>query len=319
MKDKTKLTLWAIGLSILYAIFLRLLFGIDNWSDLYSVMTITFLVLMPTIMGSILVYFSDLEMVKKRSYRIFMPWLAVFGFFLITLVFSLEGILCWLMVLPIFFVMGSIGGLIGGYYRLKKDASKLQLSLLVLLPLMLAPVEQFIGAIPGQYEAYTFIDIEASAEEIWSEVTRVSEISPAEDKGFLNRVLDFPRPLRAELDYEGIGASREAIFSKGLIFHEVVTEYEHQKKMVFTIDADPQEIPSTTLDEHIVVGGEFFDVLTGTYELEELSANRHRLHLYSRFELNTTFNFYASWWAKFIMRDIQNNILQVEKRRAEQK
>lgn len=34
--------------------------------------------------------------------------------------------------------------------------------------------------------------------------------------------------------------------------------------------------------------------------------------------MNTTFNFYASWWARWIMQDIQNNILQVEKQRAEE-
>jgi hypothetical protein len=87
--------------------------------------------------------------------------------------------------------------------------------------------------------------------------------------------------------------------------------------MVFSVKADPHEIPATAMDEHIVVGGRFFDVLTGTYELERLEQDKYRLHLYSRFKLTTTFNFYASWWAKWIMKDIQNNILQVEKRRAE--
>jgi uncharacterized ferritin-like protein (DUF455 family) len=87
--------------------------------------------------------------------------------------------------------------------------------------------------------------------------------------------------------------------------------------MVFSIKAYPHEIPSTTMDEHVVIGGEFFDVLNGTYELEQLSADTYRLHLYSKFKMNTTFNFYASWWAGMIMKDIQNNILQVIKSRAE--
>jgi uncharacterized ferritin-like protein (DUF455 family) len=88
--------------------------------------------------------------------------------------------------------------------------------------------------------------------------------------------------------------------------------------MHFTIRANPYNIPSTTMDEHIVVGGAYFDVLDGTYELEPLADNRYRLHLYSHFKLATSFNFYASWWAGWIMKDIQNNILQVIKRRAEQ-
>jgi hypothetical protein len=87
--------------------------------------------------------------------------------------------------------------------------------------------------------------------------------------------------------------------------------------MVFAIQAFPHEIPSTTLDEHVVIGGEYFDVLTGTYELEILDRDKYILHLYSTFEINTTFNFYAGWWAKWIMKDIQDNILRIQKSRSE--
>jgi hypothetical protein len=87
--------------------------------------------------------------------------------------------------------------------------------------------------------------------------------------------------------------------------------------MVFSIKAYPYEIPSTTMDKHVVIGGQYFDVLNGTYELEKLNEKTYRLHLYSQFKLTTTFNFYASWWVRWIMKDIQNNILQVVRQRAE--
>ena len=148
-------------------------------------------------------------------------------------------------------------------------------------------------------------------------MTRVSEIPESMDKGWLTRSMGFPRPVKVELDFLGVGAKREAMFTIGLVFHETVTEYDDKRKMVFDIKADPHEIPATTMDEHIVVGGRFFDVLTGTYVLERLDRETYRLHLYSRFKLTTTFNFYAGWWARWIMKDIQNNILQVEKLRAE--
>jgi hypothetical protein len=48
-----------------------------------------------------------------------------------------------------------------------------------------------------------------------------------------------------------------------------------------------------------------------------LNNDTYRLHLYSHFKLSTHFNFYASWWARWIMKDIQQNILQIEKQRAE--
>lgn len=176
-----------------------------------------------------------------------------------------------------------------------------------------------IEKIPATYKAYTYIDIDAPTEKIWDNVTRVKEIPIELDKGYLTSILGFPRPVKAELDFEGVGAYREAIFTKGLVFHETVTEYTDNRKMVFTIKAYPHEIPSTTLDEHILlIGGDYFDVLNGTYELQKLANGRHRLHLYSHFKMNTTFNFYAGWWGKWIMKDIQNNILQIQKKRSEE-
>ena len=87
--------------------------------------------------------------------------------------------------------------------------------------------------------------------------------------------------------------------------------------MTFSIKAYPYEIPSTTMDKHIVIGGQFFDVLNGTYELVPLGNGDYKLNLYSHFRMNTTFNFYAGWWGKLIMCDIQNNILRVIKQRSE--
>ncbi len=300
-----------------YAIMLRLFFGVSNWMELFSVMSISFLFCLPTVVGALAIYFSNLEQVRKLWYRVFMPWIPILIFLVITLAVALEGWACWLMVLPLFLIAASLGGLLGGYLKMKKQSTKVYISVLALLPLLISPIEAMVGSIPGTYEAYTFIDINASADVIWSNVTRVSEINEAQDKGWLTQALGFPRPVKAELNYEGVGAYREAIFTNGLVFHETVSEYIDQRKMVFSIKAYPHEIPSTTMDAHVVIGGNYFDVLNGTYELEKLNDTTHRLHLYSHFILNTTFNFYASWWAKWIMKDIQNNILQVEKQRAE--
>ncbi len=319
MDKRLRNTLMAVGIPTAYAVVLRLLFGVRTWDQLFSVMSISFLFCLPTIIGALTVYFSAPEKVEKLSYRILAPWAPIFLFFIITLVLSLEGWACWLMILPVFLLAASIGGLIGGYLKLRHSSNRLQISFLVLLPLLAAPVEQFIGAIPGTYEAYTYIDIQAPADKIWDQVTRVATIAEEEDSGWLNKMLGFPRPVRAELDFEGVGAYREAVFTKGLVFHETVTEYIDNQKMVFDIKAYPHEIPSTTLDEHVVIGGDYFDVLSGTYELEDLENGWHRLHLSSRFEMNTTFNFYAGWWGKWIMKDIQRNILRVEKKRAEGK
>jgi hypothetical protein len=280
-------------------------------------MSITFLFILPFIVGALTIFFSKEEKVKKVLYRIFVPWIPIFAFFIITLAFAIEGWPCLVMILPIFLLAASTGGLIGGHFKLKNRDNNVYISTLILLPLFISPLENYIGANSTPYKAYTFIDIDAPADKIWSNVTRVREISKEQDKGWLTNLLNFPRPVKAELKFEGVGAYREAIFTNGLVFHETVTEYIDKKKMSFTIRALPHEIPLTTMDEHLVVGGKYFDVLNGTYELEKLNEKTYRLHLYSNFKLATTFNFYASWWANNIMKDIQYNILQIEKQRAE--
>ena len=317
MHNTLKSTLIAFSIPTIYAVILRLLFGIEKWEDMFGVMTLTFLFLLPTIVGTLTVYLSSIENAKKSSYKFFAPWIPIFLFLIITIILAIEGWACWLMILPLFLFAASIGGFIGGYLKSKKRNDKLNISILFLLPFIISPLESLIETIPGTYKAYTYIDINAPAEEIWDNVTSVKEISEEEDKGYLSNFLGFPRPVKAELDFEGVGAFREAIFTNGLVFNETVTEYIDGEKMVFTIRANTYDIPSTTLDEHILIGGDYFDVLNGTYELEELGKGIHRLHLYSHFKMKTTFNFYAGWWGKWIMKDIQNNILKIEKERSE--
>ena len=74
---------------------------------------------------------------------------------------------------------------------------------------------------------------------------------------------------------------------------------------------DPDFIPHTAFDQHVIVGGRFFDVLDGQYEIELLPGNRCRLHLTSRHRLTTRFNAYAGWWSARIMNAIQGSILEV--------
>ena len=61
-----------------------------------------------------------------------------------------------------------------------------------------------------------------------------------------------------------------------MFFPETVDVWEPQKRLGFTIAAEIDKIPATTLDEHVRVGGEYFDVLRGEYRLEPLAKNLTR-------------------------------------------
>ncbi|WKV14034.1 hypothetical protein [Marivirga harenae] len=320
MNQKLSKFLLILGLPISIALCFRFLFG-SSWNDIWSVMTVSFLAGLPYLVGVITIYFSKEENIKSLGYRIITPWIPIFAFFIITLVFSLEGWACWIMILPLFMFFASLGGVTCGYFRLRKlkRSSKLQISLAFLLPILIGPIEHEFASSRSLSQAYTSIEINATPEAIWKNVTRVSVISDKEQNRSINSFLGIPEPRKAELNYEGIGAVREASFSGGLIFTEIVTSYEHEQFMEFTIEPNTGEIPSTTFDEHVLIGGEYFDVLKGTYKLKQISPSTFELQLWSEFELNTSFNWYSEFWARLIMKDIQNNILKVIKKRAEKK
>lgn len=321
---------------LIYGLILRFVFKLNLLDNHSSVMSLSFLLFVPFVMGYITICLSDEALIRRWWYRVFMPWMPNIGFLIVTLLVQLEGWGCWFMALPIFLIISSLGGLVAGLFLLRsikrreqreqqdnflqdQDNTLKVSAVILILPLLSIPVERLVHFPVSTSRAYTYIDIKAPAKTIWDHVTRVQTITHEEDRSRLTKWMRFPRPVRAELDTAAVGGSRQAIFTGGLVFTEVVTQYRPLQSMQFSIRANPYYIPSTTMDEHIVIGGEFFDVLDGNYRLESISDSACRLHLYSDFTMSTHFNFYADIWAGWIMKDIQNNILQVIRTRCEPK
>ncbi|MCC5814059.1 MAG: hypothetical protein JJT78_04830 [Leptospira sp.] len=280
-------------------------------------MSYGFVFILPFTIGYITVYFSQKSTRDVIAFRIFAPWLTVTLSLLLTMIAGLEGTICLIMALPIYLLMGSLGGITAGIVANIKDRKRNHLILagLLFLPFGSGYMEQGIEMPSENRHVYTSIVIEADQDTVWSNITAIPLITE-EQNGFFY-FMGFPKAKEATLSYPGVGGVREAKFEKGLEFTETITEWIPNKKIVFTIKSNPEFTPLTTLDPHVVVGGDFFDTLEGGYELEELDQGRIHLHLYSEYRLSTRFNFYASLWGDFLMRDIQNNILRVIKLRCE--
>ena len=186
-----------------------------------------------------------------------------------------------------------------------------------MLPFLAAPVEHRLG-LPEQLRvAETSIEIRSDSATVWANIARVPAIRPEELDFTWTHLIGFPRPIAATLSHEGVGGVRHATFEKGVLFVETVTVWEPERRLAFSIAADPSSIPAAALDEHVTVGGPFFDVLDGEYRIEEVAPGRIFLHLRSTHRLSTTFNAYSGLWTDFILRDVQTAILEVLKRRCE--
>lgn len=211
-----------------------------------------------------------------------------------------------------------LGGLLA-HFLLPRNHPKprLHITLAVFLPVAAAWGESALRW-PSETKTITnTIHIQAPAEVIWPETTSVRPIDPADLRESWIYQIGLPRPVAAEIGRTGVGGTRTATFERDVSFFETVTIWDEPRALSFTIHADPDFIPHTAFDRHIIVGGRFYDVLDGTYRIERISETESLLHLASRHRLGTRFNSYAAWWSVRIMNEIQGTILEVIRSRAE--
>lgn len=282
------------------------------------IMTASFLVLVPIVMGLITVAEAQHSRLRPIWQWILLPWLPIIVSLAIVYLLNLEGLICILLALPVALVSSSIGGLIAGIVqRYFRRPTRRSLACVLLLPVFIAPLELQLPP-PAQFRTVqTQIGIQASAETIWKNIEQVKAISPEEIRPTWTHTIGFPLPVAATLSHRGIGGVRHASFERGLLFIETINKWDEGHTLGFSIKANTEHIPPQTLDEHVTIGGRYFDVLNGEYRLEPQPGGIIILHLSSEERLSMDFNSYAGLWTDAIMRNLQQSILEVIKHRCE--
>jgi uncharacterized protein YndB with AHSA1/START domain len=313
-----------IVLGALYGLFFRIAIATKLMERLGApgnqyvpAMTLAFLALGPCVLGFLCIRRIAKTRTLEVWHWIFIPWISVLIFSLGTVVLFIEGSICVIFALPLAFAVSSIGGVIAGLLSRSKMTSRGTTVCIALLPLILAPAETMLPGTTQTRSVVSEIRIHAPTETVWRNVARVSAIAPSELRPSWAHAIGFPRPVEATLSFEGVGGVRHATFEHGLLFIETVTEWQPQQRIAFSIKADTEHIPSTTLDEHVSIGGRYFDVLDGEYRLERLAGGDILLHLTSHQRLSTDFNNYAGFWTDAVMQNLQTSILEVIKHRCE--
>jgi len=284
-----------------------------------SVMSVTFLFVFPVAVGACAVAMAPAESRGRFTvwYALIVPWLAIVLLGVVTLFFALEAIICVLMALPFFLPLASVGAALAvAMFAMLKRAGAHQASglILLMLPFLIGPIETQISAPDTLHVVRNSVVIEASPEAVWRQIIRVPAIGREEQRGSLLHWIGVPKPVEATLSHEGVGGVREASFEQGLIFVETVTEWEDRRSIGFSIVRDQSSRPPAPFGE---IGGPYFDMLDGRYEIEPLSENRVILHLSSTHRVTTRFNWYAGLWTEPIMSELQRYILAIVKTRSQ--
>lgn len=314
---------WAgVSCGVLYGLLARLVFGLKVLQGPFAVMSVAFIFGVPFSLGFLAVALGERDGTWSWGRRLTAPWVPALVSLAAALVLAWEGIICIALWLPLFLLMSSLGGaaagLVARWRRARGPREGRLMATVLVLPFLAAPLESRLAAATQLREVDTAIDIDAPPATVWRHIIRVPAFRPEEHRVAFSHVIGFPRPVEATLSHEGVGGVRHATFERGVLFVETVTTWEPERELAFSIRADPGTIPPSALDEHVTVGGPYFDVLDGRYRLEPLGAGRVRLHLSSTHRLSTHFNSYSGAWTDFVMRDVQRYILGILKERCEQ-
>lgn len=126
---------------------------------------------------------------------------------------------------------------------------------------------------PDQFIVESSQVIEADIGKVWRFVTDVDVEAYPHPTIF--KLLGVPRPLRAELKGDGVGARRTAWFDNGKRFTQVVLEWTPPQLYWFSFTADPGFRAGYLFD----LSKGPFRMLEGWYQLDEISPKVTRVKL----------------------------------------
>ena len=253
---------------------------------------------------------------RSWSYYAWAPALATCLVVIGSMLVLIEGLICAIVIVPLFTFMGMAGGLCMGLVcRLTRWPRHAAYGFAV-LPLAAALVlPQGAPAQVGQVERSLWINAPAAV--VWQGINDIRNIQPSEVETSLAYRIGVPPPVEAVTVQEPHGTHvRKIRWGKGVNFDEVIQDWEPGRHLRWTFRFGPDSIPAGALDDHVAIGGAYFDLNDTAYTLTP-EAGGTRLHLRISYRLSTDFNTYANWWAQALLDNFALTVLQLYKTRLE--
>jgi uncharacterized protein YndB with AHSA1/START domain len=183
-------------------------------------------------------------------------------------------------------------------------------------PFLLATAEDQMPPPDAVRQVRASIHIQAPPERVWQDINFPTDIRREELAGGWAYRMGVPYPLEARTMEPRVGGLRELRWERGVRFQEEITRYERGRAIAWRYHFTPDSFPPGSLDEHVVIGGRYFDLLDTGYELAR-EAGGTRLTIQVGYRVTTNFNWYAQRWASFLIGDTAEVILRFYKQRGE--
>ncbi|HTU66273.1 MAG TPA: hypothetical protein VMF52_09995 [Steroidobacteraceae bacterium] len=317
---------YAVGGGVAAGLLLRLAFS-GKAGDAYGAMLASFIFGAPIAVAAVTVWLAERIESRSWAYYFFAPMLSVTLFVAGTLALNVEGWICAILILPLFAIVGGLAGLVvGAICRATGRPKRTLVSCLAMLPLLGGSFEHLIPNAARERVQTREVFVAATPGAVWREIVDVPDIRPEEVGGAWMYRIGVPLPLAARGETRGDEHLRHIAMNRGVHFDQVASTWQEPGSgesgsresgvVVWRYRFAADSFPPGALDDHVLIGGEYFDIRTCTFTLTPTTGGT-RVSLSTRYRVSTHFNWYAGWIGDAVVGDFVETSLGLYARRAE--
>ncbi len=299
---------------------LRFVFS-DNGGTPWSPMVGAFIYGAPVAVGMVTVYLAERQRRRSWGYYIVAPFFATSLFVVGTLLLLIEGWICAVIIIPMFALLGAVGGLVMGAVCRFTNWPRATVYGFAVLPLLIAVVGSAVPTPSAIGRIERSIVIAAPAAAVWHELNNNRDIRAHEIGHAWAMRIGVPMPVSGTTRDTPDGRVRESRWGKNVYFDEVIQAWEPERHVRWTYRFHPDSFPRHALDDHVVIGGHYFDLLDTAYTLEPFGASSSlpgtKLTMTVSYRISTQFNVYADWVAQLLLGNLSEEGLRMYKARSE--
>ena len=106
------------------------------------------------------------------------------------------------------------------------------------------------------------------------------------------------------------------MMGKGIRFDQIAADWQPNRRVRWTYRFANDSFPAGALDDHVRIGGRYFDVIDTEYVLRKVNAGTE-LRVTMRYRVSTAFNWYTQPIAEFLVGNFEEAALRFYAIRAE--
>jgi hypothetical protein len=254
---------WPLVAGALAGIALRLAYS-GKPGEPFATMMAGFIYFSPILVGAVTVYVAERTQRRTWKYYFVAPFFANCLYVAGTLLILVEGLICAIVIVPLFAVLGGLGGLAMGAICRFTGWPKPTLYCVAALPFLVGAMETHVRWAEKTGAVERSVVIDAPPHLVWKQILSAPDIRPEE------------------------------------IENEIITDLRELQYLRWTYRYYEDSFPPRALDDHVKLGGHYFDITDSSYTLTPSGAGT-LLRVQMHYRVSTRFNWYADPVARLLL------------------